>query len=112
MIGVCECLMYGRRAGLDLPTMLTSITGGAAACWTLDNLAPRILKDNFDPGFMVDHFIKDMQIALEESRRLGLALPGLALAEELYRALQEQGHGRCGTHALIKALEQLSSTEC
>jgi 3-hydroxyisobutyrate dehydrogenase len=112
MIGVCECLMYGRRAGLDLPTMLTSIAGGAAACWTLDNLAPRILKDNFDPGFMVDHFIKDMQIALEEARRLGLALPGLALAEELYRALQEQGHGRRGTHALIKALELLSSTEC
>jgi 3-hydroxyisobutyrate dehydrogenase len=66
MIGVCEALLYGRRAGLNLETMLQAIRGGAAGCWTLDNLAPRILKRNFDPGFFVEHFIKDMALALEE----------------------------------------------
>ena len=68
MIGVCESLLYGYKAGLDLETMLRSISSGAAACWTLDNMAPRILQRNFDPGFFVEHFIKDMTIALEESR--------------------------------------------
>ena len=108
MIGVCEALLYGSKAGLDLETMLQSISGGAAACWTLDNLAPRILARNFDPGFFVDHFVKDMGIALEEARRMELDLPGLELAHELYRKVRELGHGRCGTHALTLALEQLS----
>jgi 3-hydroxyisobutyrate dehydrogenase len=111
MIGVCEALLYGYKAGLDLETMLTSISGGAAGCWTLDNLAPRILKRNFDPGFMVEHFVKDMGIALDEARRMQLPLPGLALVHQLYTAVQAQGHGRAGTHALMLALEQLSKTE-
>ncbi len=109
MIGVCESLLYGYRAGLDLDTMLQSIRGGAAACWALDNLAPRILARNFDPGFFVEHFVKDMGIALEESRRMGLVLPGLSLVHELYLAVQAHGHGRSGTHALIVALEKLSN---
>ena len=88
--------------------MLRSIKSGAAACWTLDNLAPRILQRNFDPGFFVDHFVKDMSIALEEVRRMNLTLPGLALVHELYRSVQVQGHGRCGTQALMLALEELS----
>src|SRR5690606_25917426 len=67
IIGVCESLLYGKRAGLDLETVLKAISGGAAACWTLDNLAPRILKGNFDPGFFVDHFVKDMGLALDEA---------------------------------------------
>jgi 3-hydroxyisobutyrate dehydrogenase len=111
MIGVCESLLYGYKAGLDLETMLQSIRGGAAGCWTLDNLAPRILKRNFDPGFFVEHFIKDMGIALDEGRRMGIALPGLALVHQLYLAAQAQGHGRCGTHALMLALESLSKVE-
>jgi 3-hydroxyisobutyrate dehydrogenase len=111
MIGVCEALLYGHKAGLDLETMLRSIGGGAAGCWTLDNLAPRILKRNFDPGFMIDHFIKDMGIALDEARRMRLSLPGLALVHQLYVAVQAQGHGRDGTHALMLALEQMSHTE-
>ena len=94
MIGVCESLLYGARAGLDLQTMLQSIRGGAAGCWTLDNLAPRVLKGNFDPGFMVEHFIKDMGIALDEAARMRLALPGLALVRQLYLATAAQGHGR------------------
>lgn len=110
MIGVCESLLYGYKAGLNLETMLRSIRGGAAACWTLDNLAPRILQRNFDPGFFVEHFIKDMGIALDEARRMGLTLPGLALVHQLYLAVKAQGHGKCGTHALMLALEQMSQT--
>lgn len=108
MIGVCESLLYGYKAGLDLETMLSSISGGAAACWSLNNLAPRILKRNFDPGFFVEHFIKDMGIALDEAKRMGLSLPGLALVHQLYLAVQAQGHGKCGTHALMLALENMS----
>lgn len=108
MVGVCESLLYGYKAGLDLNRMLDSVRGGAAACWTLDNLAPRILQRNFDPGFFVEHFIKDMSLALEESKRMGLALPGLTLVHQLYQAVQTLGHGRSGTHALILALEDLS----
>ena len=108
MIGVCESLLYGHKAGLDLETMLSSIGGGAAACWTLDNLAPRVLKRNFDPGFFVEHFIKDMGIALDESKKMGLSLPGLALVHQLYVSVQAQGYGRLGTHALTLALEQMS----
>jgi len=108
MIGVCESLLYGRKAGLDLERMLESIGKGAAGCWTLDHLAPRILKRNFDPGFYIDHFIKDMGIALEEAAKLDLALPGLALVHQLYRAVKAQGHGKCGTQALILGLETLA----
>jgi len=108
MIGVCEALLYGHKAGLDLPTMLSSISGGAAGCWTLDNLAPRIVNRNFDPGFFVEHFIKDMGIALKEAEAMGLSLPGLALVKQLYLAVQAQGHGKLGTHALTLALEKLS----
>jgi 3-hydroxyisobutyrate dehydrogenase len=108
MIGVCESLLYGARAGLDLETMLSSIRGGAAGCWALENLAPRILAGNFDPGFFVEHFIKDMAIALEEAGRMHLSLPGLALVKQLYVATAAQGHARSGTHALYLALKQLS----
>jgi 3-hydroxyisobutyrate dehydrogenase len=108
MIGVCESLMYAARAGLDLETMLQSIRAGAAGCWSLDNYAPRILKRDFAPGFMVEHFIKDMGIALDEAARMGLVLPGLALVHQLYLAVQAQGHGRRGTHALMLGLERLA----
>ena len=110
MIGVCESLLYGHKAGLDLARMLESIRGGAAACWTLDNLAPRILQRNFDPGFFVEHFIKDMGIVLDEATRMGLVVPGLTLVHQLYLSVQAHGHGRCGTHALMLALEDLSHT--
>lgn len=111
MIGVCEALLYGTRAGLDLPTVLQSVGSGAAGSWSLNNLGPRIIAGNFDPGFFVEHFLKDMGIALAESRRMGLALPGLALAEQLYRAVAAQGHGRNGTQALMLALAQLSAID-
>ncbi len=109
MIGVCEALLYGYKAGLDLKTVLQSVGGGAAASWSLNNLGPRIIDRNFEPGFFVEHFIKDMGIALDEARRMNLALPGLALANQLYLAVQAEGWGRKGTHALMLALEQLSN---
>ena len=108
MIGMCECLIYGTRAGLDLETMLSSISGGAAACWSLDNLAPRILRKEFDTGFFVEHFVKDMGIALEEARRLNLALPGLALVEQLYHMVMADGGSRLGTQALMLSLARMS----
>jgi len=110
MVGVCESLLYGYKAGLDLHRLLESIRGGAAACWTLDHLAPRMLERNFDPGFFVEHFVKDMGIVLEESKRMNLTLPGLALAHGLYQSVIALGHGRSGTHALLLALELLSQT--
>lgn len=111
MIGVCEALLYGYKSGLDLPTVLKSVASGAAGSWSLSNLGPRIMDNNFDPGFFVEHFIKDMGIALEEAKRMGLCLPGLALSHQLYVALKAQGHGRDGTHALELALARLSGID-
>jgi 3-hydroxyisobutyrate dehydrogenase len=111
MIGVCEALLYGYRAGLDLPTVMKSVGSGAAGSWSLSNLGPRIMDNNFDPGFFVEHFIKDMGIALAEAKTMGLALPGLALSHQLYVALQAQGHGRDGTQALQIALSRLSDID-
>jgi 3-hydroxyisobutyrate dehydrogenase len=111
MIGVCEALLYGYKAGLDLKTVMQSIGGGAAASWSLNNLGPRIIDRNFEPGFFVEHFIKDMGIALAEAERMNLALPGLALAKQLYEAVRAQGYGRKGTHALMLALEHLSNIQ-
>ncbi|HEX3803483.1 MAG TPA: NAD(P)-dependent oxidoreductase [Solirubrobacteraceae bacterium] len=111
MVGVCEALLYAYRAGLDLETVLESVSGGAAGSWSLSNLAPRMLKGDYAPGFMVEHFIKDMEITLAEARRMNLALPGLALAHELYLALRAQGGGRDGTQALIRALARVSAVD-
>lgn len=111
MIGVCESLLYGARAGLDLEVMLSSVTGGAAACWSLDNLAPRILRGEYDTGFFVEHFVKDMGIALEEAARMNLSMPGLALARQLYQGVIAHGGGRLGTQALMKTLERMSGVQ-
>lgn len=108
MIGMVEALIYGAKAGLDLETMLRSICGGAAGCWSLDNLAPRILKEDMEPGFFVDHFVKDMGIALEEAKRMQLPLPGLALVHQLYVSVQALGAGRKGTQALYLALKNMA----
>jgi 3-hydroxyisobutyrate dehydrogenase len=105
MVGVCEALLYARRAGLDPERVLASVSSGAAGSWSLSNLAPRILAGDFAPGFFVEHFVKDMGLALQEAERMGLDLPGLALARSLYERLVEAGHGRDGTQALIKALD-------
>jgi 3-hydroxyisobutyrate dehydrogenase len=111
MIGVCEALLYGYRAGLDLKVVLQSVGPGAAGSWSLSNLGPRIIDGNFAPGFLVEHFIKDMGIALAESKRLAISMPGLALAHQLYVSLAAQGHARDGTHALELALASMSGID-
>jgi 3-hydroxyisobutyrate dehydrogenase len=111
MVGVCEALLYAYKAGLDVETVLKSVGGGAAASWSLNNLGPRINKRDFEPGFFVEHFIKDMGIALDEAKKMNLSLPGLALGHQLYLAVQAQGYGRKGTQALMLALESLSAVK-
>ena len=111
MIAVCEGLLYGYKAGLDLETVFKSVSVGAAGSKALEVLGPRIMARNFEPGFYVEHFIKDMGIALDESKRMGLCMPGLALAHQLYIALQSQGYGRKGTHALMLALEHFANVK-
>jgi len=109
MIAVCEGLLYGYKAGLDLETVFKSVSVGAAGSKALEVLGPRMLARNFEPGFYVEHFIKDMGIALAEAEKMNLSLPGLGLAKQLYEAVRAQGYGRKGTQALLLALEHLNS---
>ncbi|MEP6726312.1 MAG: NAD(P)-dependent oxidoreductase [Bacteroidota bacterium] len=111
LIGVCEGLIYGLKAGLDLNTMLESITKGAAGCWSLDVLAPKIIKGDYSPGFSIDNFVKDLTIALEEAEAMRLSLPGLALVKQLYISIQAMDKGSCGNQALYLALEKLSNMD-
>lgn len=111
MCGVSEALVYGAEAGLDMEKMVDTISKGAAGCWTLDNLAPRVLRNDYEPGFMVDHFIKDMGIALEEAEKMELPLPSLALTRQLYLAIKAQGLGKKGTQVLVKAIQSLAGRE-
>ncbi len=110
MIGVCESLLYAERQGLSPNEVIGIIGQGAAASWAINNLGPRIAEEDFDPGFFVEHFVKDMGIALQEADALSLALPGLALVHQLYTAVKAQGHGRLGTQALMLALRHLNGT--
>ena len=108
MIGVCEALLYAKKSGLDPKTVLKSVSGGAAASWSLSNLAPRILDGDFEPGFFVEHFIKDMGIALNEAKKMRLDLPGLQLAHTLYSKLaNEHGMTKKGTQALYLLNDRL-----
>ncbi|WP_018504821.1 NAD(P)-dependent oxidoreductase [Parafrankia discariae] len=111
MVAMSEGLLYASRVGLDVAGVLESVASGAAGSWSLSNLAPRVVAGNFAPGFFVDHMVKDLGIALAEARRARLALPGLALANQLYVALQAQDRGRDGAQALVHALASLSGLE-
>ncbi|HIA13526.1 MAG TPA: NAD(P)-dependent oxidoreductase [Nitrospirales bacterium] len=111
MIGLCEALLYAYKAGLDLESVIASVSQGAAGSWALTNYSRRMCEGNFDPGFFVEHFSKDMAIALAEARRMKLSMPGLALAHQLYVALEAQGGGRQGIHALVRALADISRIE-
>ncbi|MFD0682179.1 MULTISPECIES: NAD(P)-dependent oxidoreductase [unclassified Paenibacillus] len=106
MIGVCEALVYAKKAGLDPSTVLKSIESGAAGSWSLSNLAPRIIAENFDPGFYVKHFIKDMGIALQAAEEMKLDMPGLSLAKSLYEQLAAIGEENSGTQALYKIIDK------
>jgi len=102
MIGVCEAIVYAEKAGLQPDKVLESISTGAAGSWSLSNLAPRILNEDFSPGFFVKHFIKDMQIALEEANEMDMETPGLSLSKKMYEQISEQGESESGTQALKK----------
>jgi 3-hydroxyisobutyrate dehydrogenase len=106
MIGVCEALVYAKKAGLDPATVLKSIESGAAGSWSLTNLAPRIIDGNFAPGFYVKHFIKDMGIALQAAEEMKLETPGLSLAKSLYEQLAAMGEEDSGTQALYKVIDK------
>lgn len=105
MIGVCEALAYGKKAGLDMERVLQSIATGAAGSWSLSNLAPRMLQGDKEPGFYIRHMIKDMGIALDEASRMELKLPGLAMAKAMYDELSAKGYDQNGTQALIDYYE-------
>jgi 3-hydroxyisobutyrate dehydrogenase len=102
MMGVCEAIAYAEKSGLNPTTVLKSIESGAAGSWSLTNLAPRIIKKDFSPGFYIKHFIKDMRIALESAEEMKLETPGLKIAKKLYDKLEAQGEGDSGTQALFK----------
>ena len=100
MVGACEAIRFAETSGLDPSRVLESVSSGAAGSWTLSNLVPRILAEDFDPGFFVEHFVKDLGIAVETAKDLELSLPGLEMAEKLYREVEAAGLGRRGTQAL------------
>lgn len=108
MIGVVESLLYAVRSGLDVDAVIDVIGSGAAGSWSINNLGRRIAKDDFDPGFYVKHFVKDMGIALAEAKRMRISLPGLALAEQLYVSAMAQGLENMGTQALYIALKNMN----
>jgi 3-hydroxyisobutyrate dehydrogenase len=102
MIGVTEAIIYAEKAGLNPDTVLKSISSGAAGSWSLSNLVPRMLKGDFDPGFYIKHFIKDMKIALDEAEQMGMEAPGLSLSKSIYDQLAEKGEENNGTQAIYK----------
>lgn len=105
MIGVCEAIVYAKKAGLDPARVLDSITTGAAGSFSLSKLAPRMISGDYAPGFYVKHFIKDMTIAIESAEAMGLSTPGLSLSLQLYQELAEKGEEDSGTQALIKLFD-------
>lgn len=111
MIAVCEALLYGYKCGLDLETVFKSVSVGAAGSKALEVLGPRMMKRDFEPGFYVEHFLKDMGIALAEAEKMNLSLPGLGLAKQLYESVRALGYGRKGTQALLLALEAMSGVK-
>lgn len=109
MVGLVEGMIYAHKAGLDVGLFLNAISTGAAGSKSLDLYGSRILKRDFEPGFFVNHFVKDLGICLKECQNMGLALPGLALAQQLYVSLKAHGEGNLGTQALILSLERLNN---
>ena len=109
MMGVCEAVAYAKKCGLNPQDLLDVISTGAAGSWSISNLAPRMLKGDFAPGFFIKHFIKDMKIAIESADEMNLDLPGLKLAKSLYEKLAKEGYENNGTQALLKYYDAESS---
>ena len=110
LLGVCEAMVFGQRAGLNLETMLAAVSKGAAGSWALENLGSRMIRRDFDPMFMVALQNKDLRITLDAARGLDVPLPGTALVSQLLSANQAAGEGREGTQAMLKVLERLAGT--
>ena len=108
MIGVVESLLYAVRSGLEVDAVIDVIGSGAAGSWSINNLGRRIAQDDFNPGFYIKHFVKDMGIALAEAKKMGIALPGLALVEQLYVPAMAQGLDNMGTQGLFLALKKIN----
>lgn len=106
LVGAVEAITYARSAGLDPRTVLLSIANGAASSWQLSNMVPRMLDSNFAPGFYVKHFLKDLRIALESAEQMGIEMPFLSLAKNLFEKLTEEGFSELGTHALYLLYEK------
>ena len=103
--------MYGYKAGIDLKTMVKSLQPGGGGSYSLNVLAPRILERNFDPGFYVEHFVKDLGIVLHESERMGIKMPGTELSTNMYKIMMEQGGSKLGMHGLMTVLEKMYGFE-
>ena len=108
MVGMVESMLYAERAGLEVSEVIELIGKGAAGCWSINQLGPRILRDDWKPGFYIKHFLKDMRIALEDSERMGLELEGLALAKKFYSMTETYDFENDGTQALMKILRSLN----
>jgi len=108
IVGVCEGLLYAHKAGLDVNAVIDLLGGGAASSFNLTVYGPRIMKRDFEPGFFIEHFFKDLGIVLKESERMGLDLKGLKLAHSFYKAMMEEGYEKKGIQALYLALEKLN----
>ena len=110
MLGMCEGLRYAQMAGLDGAKVIESVGGGAAGSWSINNLGPRILERDFEPGFFIEHFLKDLTIAFEEAASMGLELKALSMAREFYELAVNEGLGRKGTQALQLLVERDPAT--
>jgi 3-hydroxyisobutyrate dehydrogenase len=111
MFSVCESLFFAQEAGLDVAKWVELVVPGSAGSRAMGNLGRRAMKGDYDPGFFIDHFIKDLGLCLEECRRMRIVLPGLTAAEQIYRAMQAQGQGSKGTQALVLGLAALSGKQ-
>lgn len=111
MFSTCESLLFAQEAGLDVRQWIETVIPGAAGSTAMANLGRRVVDGNFEPGFYVEHFLKDLTLCMDECRRMNLVLPGLAAAEQSYRALVAQGFGKKGTQVLIQGLASLSAKE-
>lgn len=111
MLGLGEALLFAQAGGVDLEKTLEAVSAGAAGSWTLSNRGPQVIRRDWSPGFMIDLQQKDVRLVLEAADKMGVPLPGTAMAHQLYNTLQNQGFGRDGNHALVKALENLAGFE-
>lgn len=111
MIGVVESLLYAYRAGLDLDSVIGVIGKGAASSFLINNLGPRIAQGNYDPGFYIEHFVKDMGIALAEAERMNLSMPGLSLVHQFYLSAKALGWEKLGTQGLYRVLAHMNGID-